>query len=442
MNSKIARLFLICFTTLYFLSCKPTKQMATNHNLPAIVTTAIPTDSNRTDVFLENLLKQYPTLFDSILVNRNQLNVQIIYTQVDRGANGNASLKNYFFNVNPSRYFYPASTVKLPTVLLALQRLNELKDKGIDKNSSMITETAFAGQTAVYNDPTTPDGRPTIAHYIKKILLVSDNDAFNRLYEFMGPAYINKELHKKGYEDVQILHRLQIALKPEENRHTNPVIFMGPTGNILYKQDAQYDTTQYLVRHDFLGKAYMGNDYAKGEQLVNEPMNFSGKNRISLEDLHTILISLIFPNKVHANQRFNLSTEDRNFVLKYMSMLPTQSKYPPYASDTNYFPAYGKFLLFGASKGDIPSNIRIFNKIGDAYGQMLDVAYIIDLDKKIEFFLSAVIYCNSDGIMNDDKYDYNNVGLPFMKNLGQVIYEYEVKRPRNRAPDLEEFRKL
>ena len=76
----------------------------------------------------------------------------------------------------------------------------------------MITEADEDGQTAVYNDPTSADGRPTIAHYIKKILLVSDNDAFNRLYEFLGQEYINNTLHKMGYEDVQIIHRLEISL--------------------------------------------------------------------------------------------------------------------------------------------------------------------------------------------------------------------------------------
>jgi hypothetical protein len=48
----------------------------------------------------------------------------------------------------------------------------------------MITDHVQSGQTPVYNDPTTPDGKPTIEHYIKKILMVSDNDAYNRLYEF------------------------------------------------------------------------------------------------------------------------------------------------------------------------------------------------------------------------------------------------------------------
>jgi len=124
-----------------------------------------------------------------------------------------------------------------------------------------------------------------------------------------------------------------------------------------------------------------------------------------------------------------------------MSQFPTESTYPPYSVDTaNYWPAYCKFLLFGAERGNLPKNIRVFNKPGDAYGQMLDVAYIVDYEKGVEFFLSAVIYCNNDGILNDDKYDYKTIGLPFMKNLGQLIYNYEVKRPKKLLPDFSDFK--
>ena len=403
---------------------------------PQPVTNTIPADSTKTDAFLENLLSANPQYFADILSHRKEWNTQIIYTQITRGANGMPSLKNYYFNVNPANYFYPASTVKFPVSLLALQRLNELKEKGIDKNTTMITETGNSSQTAVYNDPTSPDGRPTIAQYIKKILMVSDNDAYNRLYEFLGQEYINAELHKKGYEDVQLLHRLQIALSAAENRQTNPVKFLDADNAVLYEQSMQTNTTQYVKRNDSLGKGF----YQSGN-LVEGAMNFSAKNRISLEDLHTILISLVFPKKVYANQRFNLTDEDRAFVFKYMSQLPTESTYPPYSSDTAaYWPAYCKFLLFGSEKGNLPKNIRIFNKVGDAYGQLLDVAYIVDYENKVEFFLSAVMYCNSDGILNDDKYDYNTIGLPFMKNLGQVIYDYEVKRTKKYLPDLSGFK--
>ena len=434
--------FPVVFTICWLVSCAALKPLPVAVKLlPSIADTIIKKDTviikddSKTDAFLENLLQQYPQYFDSILANRKALNVQFIYTQIDRGANGIPVLKHHYFNVNPAVYFYPASTVKFPISLLALQKLNELKATGIDKNTTMLTESAYSGQSAVFNDPTTKDGRPNIAHYIKKILMVSDNDAHNRLYEFLSQQYINEELHKKGYADVQLLHRLQIALTPDENRHTNPVQFLSPDNKMLYRQPMQFNTSTYAARNDSLGKAHYAAD-----KLVNAPLNFSNKNRISLEDLHTILISLIFPGKVPASQRFNITEEDRKFMLKYMSQLPAESTYPPYADDTaTYYPAYCKFLLFGSQKETLPKNIRIFNKVGDAYGQLLDVAYIVDFDKKIEFFLSAEMYCNSDGILNDDKYDYDSIGFPFMKHLGQVIYEYESKREKKIQPDLGEF---
>jgi len=434
---KFPSLLSACFFT-FFLFCNiadaqiPAKRfIPPAGSLKAAVVVPV-TDSSKTDSMLVQLLQQYPQYFNTVLKNTQQWNVQFIYTQIDKGVNGIPALKNYFFNVNPAQYFYPASTVKLPICLLALQRLNELKQQGIDRNTTMITEANEDGQTVVYNDPTTPDGRPSIAQYIKKILLVSDNDAFNRLYEFLGRKYINEQLHQKGYGDVQILHRLSIPLSLQQNRATNPINFFGPDKKIIYRQPMRYDSSIYEQRNDSIGKGYY-----KGDSLIKMPMNFSEKNRISLQDLHNILLSLVFPEKVMASQRFNITEDDRNFILKYMSELPTESHYPPYAADTaNYWPAYCKFLLFGSEKGALPKNIRVFNKVGDAYGQLTDVAYIVDFDKKIEFFLSAIIYCNNDGILNDDKYDYDNIGLPFMKHLGEVLYEYELKRTKKNVPDL------
>ena len=434
MKYIVARISAILVFVSLLNSCNPVKKIATTENNVIKPPTFIQPDGTKTDALLENLLKQYPQYFDSILQHRKDWNVQIIYTQIDRGKNNLPKLTNYYFNVNPAKYFYPASTVKLPTALLALQRLNELKDKGITRNTTMITDAAYSGQTAVYNDPLTPDGRPTIASYIKKIFLVSDNDAMNRLYEFLGQEYLNDQLHKKGYEDAQILHRLQIALSEDENRHTNPIKFLDTNNNVLYQQPLAFNQTKYAARNDSLGNAYYS-----GNQLVNTPMNFSKKNRISLEDLHNILRSVIFPNTVLEKQRFNLTPDDYKFIYQYMSQFPPETTFPPYDSAT-YYDAYGKNLLYGSQKGSMPKNIRIFNKEGDAYGHLLDVAYIVDFDKKIEFFLSAEIYCNTDGIMNDDKYDYETIGYPFMKNLGKVIYDYEAARNRLHLPDLSSFK--
>lgn len=415
-----------------FISCSTTKQSKPLDNKTETKATAGMADTAIAPAFLESLLKKYPQYFEEILKNRNTLNVQIIYTQVNRRANGTPELEHQYFNVNPNQYYYPASTVKLPIVLLALQKLNELKDKGIDRNTTMITETAFNKQTAVFNEPTAVDGRPSIGHYIKKILMVSDNDAYNRLYEFLGQEYINAELKKKGFSDAQILHRLNIFLTETENRNTNPVKFYDTAGKLLYEQAGQNNLAKYASRKDSLGNGYYG-----GGKLVNAPMDFSKKNRLGLEDLHKIVMGIVFPDKVKVKERFNITEEDRQFVLKYMSQYPTESLYPPYAADTaNYWPTYCKFLLYGAEKTAPDKNIRIFNKVGDAYGHMIDATYVVDYKNKIEFFLSAIIYCNSDGILNDDKYDYSTIGLPFMKNLGKVIYDYELNRKYKIRPDL------
>lgn len=50
--------------------------------------------------------------------------------------------------------------------------------------------------------------------------------------------------------------------------------------------------------------------------------------------------------------------------------------------------------------------------------------------------LSAVIYCNKDGVLNDSQYDYDEIGFPFMKNLGELIYQHELKRKKAFQPNL------
>ena len=298
----------------------------------------------------------------------------------------------------------------------------------------MITESDYTGQTAVYNDPTTPNGSPSLEQYIKKVFLVSDNNAFNRLYEFLGQRYINDQLHSKGYKEAQINHRLNLTLSDHENRHTNPVQFRDAQGKIIYDQPMQYNAAPYLQRNDRLGKGYYKNGV-----LINEPMNFSIKNRISLENLHHIVRSIMFPQSVSPAERFNITPEDYRFIWKYMSQLPRETTYPPY--DSSYYDASCKFLLLGADKNSrLPQGVRIFNKIGGAYGFLTDAAYIVDFENKVEFMLSAVIYCNEDGIINDGIYNYTTVGFPFMKYLGEVIYRNELNRERKYAPDLSEFK--
>ena len=390
-------------------------------------------------VLIEQLMRNHPELFSNVLNHPQKNQVQLLYTQVNRNNKNIPSFKSYSYNLDNHRYFYPASTVKLAAVIFALEKINDLKLKVKDLSSknTMITDSAYAGQTKVSKDSTAANGLPSVEHYIKKILLTSDNDAFNRLFEFIGRAEINAKLKKYGFNDSRILNRLAIGDSGEAAKHTNPIKFYHKN-TLIYTQPEQYDPKEYPLQltNTIMGKGYMDST----EHLVNKPFSLENKNAFSISDQQAMMRKLISPEAFPENERFNLTTEDYKLIYTQMSKLPTESIYPSYNA-TEFWPAYAKMLYYGREKDAvIEPNIRIFNKYGDSYGFIIDNAYIVDLKNKIEFFLTAVVQSNEDGIYNDNKYEYETVCYPFMGNIGRIIYQYEFERKRDRTPDLSKFK--
>jgi hypothetical protein len=169
----------------------------------------------------------------------------------------------------------------------------------------------------------------------------------------------------------------------------------------------------------------MGKGYINGaDSLVNEPFDFSNKNRLPITELHAMLKQLVFPKNHGLYQSFNLSDADREFILRYMSMVPRESDYPSYDS-VRYPDNCAKFLYYGGPARRKEDGLQMFSKAGDAYGFMIDAAYFKDTVNNVEFLLSAIIYCNSDGVFNDDQYDYQSLGMPFMSELGRVVLNGE-----------------
>jgi hypothetical protein len=382
---------------------------------------------------LVNMMKREPRQFQFYIDHKDSLEIQIIYTQINRDANNRPIFRSFYFNVDSTRYFYPASTVKLPMLLLALEKIKQLHIRGLDKFTPMYNDSLYSGQLSAEEDTTSLSCFPSVAHYAKKILVVSDNDAHNRLYEFLGQKATNEILHEKGY-NIRILHRLERPLTPDQNRHTEAIRFMR-NDTLIYSQPMGVGDSIVVGQ-----KVLKGIGYIRKDSLVCKPFDFSYKNFYPLTEQQHVLRALIFPESVDPKKKFDITEEDRKFVLQYMSQLPTETFSPPYAKDTVYYPAFAKYLMFGDDRRPLPSNIRIFNKIGEAYGYLIDNAYIVDFESGVEFMLSTVIATNTDGIYNDDNYELTTLGFPFMKNLGQLIYRYELTRKRPRKPDLKEFK--
>lgn len=384
---------------------------------------------------LERILAAQGPAFDSILAQPEVYEVQIIYTQIDRDAQQRPHFTSFYWNVDSTRYFYPASMVKMPLALLALEQVNQLKKKhypGLSKDTPYRLDSVLAFQQNYSEAPKAPAGKPTLAQDIREIFVVSDNLAYNHLFEFLGREHINKTLREKGYTRTGIVHRFNFPGR--DNRFSSPITFFGD--DFLLHQPEQFDPNTWInpQQHLIKGKGYIDGQGA----LVEQPFDFATKNWFALTDMEKMLRAIMFPKAVPEQNRFDLTEEDYLFVRHYMGIFPRECDYPKYDS-TQFWDGYGKYFLWAGAKARQDGSVRVFDKLGGAYGALTDVAYIVDFENKVEFILAATIHCNSDGVYNDNRYDYTTIGYPFLAQLGQAVLAHERQRKRKIQPDLSNF---
>lgn len=390
--------------------------------------------------FLRQLLYEKMPSFGYILDNPGKYRLQVIYTRVDRDAENKPSLKVFYLRDEPPEFFSPASLVKLPLSAMTLEKIAQLDIPGLTKESRFSEECNYACQEAVREDVLAPDSVPRFSEIIREALIVSDNEAYNRMYEFLGQEAINSRLTGLGYPGARILQRFA-PCDSTENRHTNAFTFYSNDGEVIFRQDAKNNIARYPLPKDNLvvGDAYI-NDFSR---KIDRGMNFTGKNYVALADIDDILKRIIFPGIYPEEKRFRLDTDDLRFLRYNLAVSPPESGIPAFTSNKkDYWEALTNYLYYGCEKDAIPDkNLRIFNIVGQSYGFLSDCAYFADFENGVEFFLSATLYVNEDGVLNDGKYEYTTVGFPFLKALGRQIYAYERQRSRAVKPDLEEFRR-
>ncbi len=395
-----------------------------------ITSTGIKAQS-KNDAILERILSSIQNeQVKKIIADPNQYRCQIIYTQIDRNAKGSPIFTHHWFNVNSNLYFNPASMVKMPLAFLSLEKLNELKIAGVDKFTTMAFDSSHEKQVAMTTDSSAKNFKPSIAQFIRRAMLISENDPYNRMYQFVGQEAANRKMIEKGYASSRITRQF-MGYTEDQNRHTNGIRFFNGDGKLLYHQQPAYNRDSFRFPNPVLiGDKHIN----RNDELVNGPFDFTRHNNISLDDMRQMLQAVLYPLSVPKRQRFNVTEADRLFMLQYMSQYPSETPYPNYDS-TIFYDSYVKFF-FQDSTHQLPAHIRVFNKVGWAYGFLTDVSYVMDSKNNIDYMLSATVYVNSDGIINDSKYDEESMGFPFLSALGKAVYEYELKRPRIHQPPL------
>ena len=334
--------------------------------------------------FINRFVAGNPKLLNTIKNN----DIQIKLTVIDSSEN----FIEYEYNIDTNRYFYPASTVKLPIALFALEKLNE--DKILSINTPFMLE-----------DDTL---KTTFRDELEKVFILSDNQANNRFFEFVGQDYINKKFTSKGFFNSTIFHRLSTSNSSKlEGRRVD--FFTNDT--IISFRNSNKEPKKLQLINIKKGKGYINST----GKMINQKMDFSKKNYISITDLHRIMKILFFPEKFNEKERFNLTNEQREIILNYMSGYPKDFGYNP-----EMFPFYfNKFFIYGDKKIKFDEDYKIYNKVGFAYGQLSDVAYI--KRENISIILTATIDVNTNNIYNDDTYDYDSIGYPFLAEISREI---------------------
>ena len=352
---------------------------------------------------LEKALASQNPNIQRVMENLDAYEVQIRYTEIDR-RNDSVIFTDHDFQVDANSYFYPASTVKFPAAVAALEKLNEID------SLSMDTRFFVEGDSV----------QTTFAKAVSEIFAVSDNAANNRLLEFLGQDDLNRRMERRGVSPIRIAHRL--STDNADDVTTKPLVFYLNDSTTALSSSIINAAIQPLELNDIK----KGKGYIAGETHQQGAFDFSLKNYFPIDAQSALLKRIIFPEAFPEAQQFKLNKKQREFLLEAMHTLPSKVGYDP----VDYYDSYVKFFLFGDSTEPMPEHIKIYNKVGYAYGTLTDNAYIKDTKNNIDFMVTATILVNSDEVFNDDAYEYDEVGIPFLAQLGRELYQLELERKR------------
>ena len=359
---------------------------------------------------IELVLKS-DTFLKGLVNDKQDYAIQIMLTKINQ-YDSNVDFQSYQYQVDENQYFYPASTIKLPLVILTLKKINELRSRGseITLKSKIVLSSKDSIAKLKLKDSIT-----SFQNLIADIFLVSDNSASNILIDFIGYNYFNQEMKNVGFEKTYLNHKFNpdpyFNYTWKISDYFNNVISSNGDKQLIIKAEAK---TKGLFKGE--------RRYLNGE-ILGEPLNFSEKNRFSIADMHNLIKYIFYPEIFDKENSFNLSVEDYDFLRYWMSRFTYEDIGEKFIQNENFFETYNKFFIHGDEQIPINENIRVYNKIGQAYGTSLDNGLIKNYQDNIEFILSATIYTNKNNVINDNLYEYRDIGVPFLAKLSRAIYQ-------------------
>ena len=380
-------------------------------------------------------LKGKDSLVDHVFNNHEKYNLEIIFGDVNNLTNDSVEVHNVKLFENDN-YFYPASTIKLPCAILALEKLKQL---GIPENHYFRIKDEFicGNMMHVLNSN---KNKSSFYELIKLMLVVSDNVAYNSIYELLTSSYINKQLTAREINKTTIYKKFA-GCNIVENLKFNPIYFYDTNNNLISQQESSIlDLSEMANKYSYSSNKLIGKHYRQNKKVIHKPFDFNYNIEASLTDLHNCLTRLVYPKSVSENLRWNIKENDRVFLLKNLGLYPKELNLKEY-NDTVIFPDdLLKYIAIGGVDKNEKNNVRTLSKIGVSYGFITETSLVIDFENKVNFFLSARMHVNENQTLNDNIYEYETVAKPFLGKLGQLLIEYQ--KIYGFKKDLSEFQEL
>ena len=359
---------------------------------------------------IELVLKSDPYLKE-IIKDKEDYEIQVMLTKINHD-NTKIDFQNYQYQHDENQYFYPASTIKLPIVVLTLKKINELRSKGSDIT---LKSKIILNNVDNYSNFKLQDSITSFQNLIADIFLVSDNSASNILIDFIGYNYFNDEMQNAGFDRTYLNHKF------------NPDPYVNSTWQISDLDNnmiSSINDNQKIIKADD-----KTNGLDKGErryfngEILDESLNFSEKNRFSITDMHNLIKYIFYPEIFDMANTFNLNVEDYDFIRYWMSRFTYEDIGEKFIGDEKFFETYNKFFIHGDEQSVSNEQIRVYNKIGQAYGTSIDNGLIKNYQNNVEFILTSTIYTNKNKVINDNLYEYEDIAEPFLAKLSRAIYK-------------------
>lgn len=358
-------------------------------------------EARRRDKPLGALLARYLGESAPLLERPEDHRLQVLVTEVLDVAGGPCVVEHTYRA--GAEYFYPASAIKTVASVVSLKAAAEV---GLTFDTPLTFGTTSATDAQ------------TLRELVEETQIVSNNDTFNRLYELAGHARMNQMFWDAGFDSLRMQHRMFSKRTPDEERLV-PAVYRcrgeDCSAPVFRERTSALPMPPIAHARPTVGSSYK--DLITG-QLVEGPMDFSGKNAMSLRDHQRLTIAIVAPDLAQT-KALGLNEPARALLLEVMERDP--AGYEPALGDgarRRFKPMSPGLEAAGARE------VRYLNKAGRALGFHVENAALVrgSLEKPERLvFVAAAVYVNEDGRLNDDRYEYDTLSFPFFAELGTLV---------------------